>query len=185
MQDIKKADTTPTIPRPGVNCKTGKAERVFVNLEAVYPNPADHAEEMSFDELRAIRRGWADKDWRKENMTTLQAISGNAERSPPSLDNVCMEKLSIAFEEKVSLDGNETSQQSTPAREGQSPSQKIKPTKQKKIKIREIKQETQTGKILRNSDIFQLMFASQNKLGFSHWSQTQAETYSRANNDLS
>ena len=46
------------------NPRTGKVERVFVNLEAVYPN--DH-DEMSFDELRAKARGWFDRDWAAES----------------------------------------------------------------------------------------------------------------------
>ncbi|KAH0556847.1 hypothetical protein GP486_005365 [Trichoglossum hirsutum] len=41
-----------------INPRTGKAERVFVNLEACYPNPEDPSTELSFEELRAIRRGW-------------------------------------------------------------------------------------------------------------------------------
>ncbi|KAI9868646.1 MAG: hypothetical protein M1813_004496 [Trichoglossum hirsutum] len=41
-----------------INPRTGKAERVFVNLEACYPNPEDPNTELSFEELRAIRRGW-------------------------------------------------------------------------------------------------------------------------------
>ncbi|MCJ1468839.1 hypothetical protein MMC07_007469 [Pseudocyphellaria aurata] len=44
------------------NSRTGKIERVFVNLEAVYPNPDDHNEEMSFEELRAKARGWTGRD---------------------------------------------------------------------------------------------------------------------------
>lgn len=49
-----------------VNPRTGKTERVFVNLEAVYPNPNDPKEEYSFEELRARHRGWLDRDWRLE-----------------------------------------------------------------------------------------------------------------------
>ena len=135
---------------PVVNSKTGKPERVFVNLEAVYPNPADPSEEMSFDELRAIHRGWADKDWSKERMRPLQAISGNAQRSQPMLSNAAVEKLSRDLEQKVSLDENEASQQSTPGGSSQSQgqsqiSQDIKPAKQKRMKVREVKQETQTS----------------------------------------
>lgn len=37
-----------------------------MNLEAVYPNPDDPNEEMSFEELRAKARGWADRDWAAE-----------------------------------------------------------------------------------------------------------------------
>ena len=46
-----------------VNPKTGKVERVFVNLEAVYPNPQDSNITFSFEELRAKHRGWLDKTW--------------------------------------------------------------------------------------------------------------------------
>ena len=135
-----------------MNSKTGRPERVFVNLEAVYPNPADPSEEMSFDELRAVHRGWADKNWRKESMRALQAISGNAQRSPPSLTNTTIEKLSQDLEKKMSLDEDESSQQSTPAGGSQGPDQEVKPTKQKRMKVREIKQETQTSKFPSNID---------------------------------
>lgn len=126
-----------------VNSKTGKRERVFVNLEAVYPNPS---EEMSFDELRAIRRGWAKKDWRRESMRPLEAVSGNARRSPPRLSNAAVEKLSRDLEQKVSLDEGESSQQSTPGDSSQNQGQEFKPAKQKRMKIREVKQETQTSR---------------------------------------
>lgn len=131
-----------------VNSKTGKPERVFVNLEAVYPNSTDPSEEMSFDELRAIHRGWADKDWSEERIRPLKAISGNALRSQPMLSDAAVEKLSRDLEKKASLDENEASQQSTPGESdhNQSQSQDAKPAKQKRMKIREVKQETQTSK---------------------------------------
>jgi checkpoint serine/threonine-protein kinase len=144
---MKKSDPIPSLSQPVVNSKTGKPERVFVNLEAVYPNAKDPSEEMSFDELRAMHRGWADRDWRKESMRALQAISGNAQRSPPRLTSAVIDKLSKDLEKKASLEENESSQQSTPARDTQSQSQEAKPLKQKRMKIREIKQETQTSKL--------------------------------------
>lgn len=49
------------------NPKTGKVERVFVNLEAVYPTINDVVKEMSFEELRAKSRGWLGRDWAAEN----------------------------------------------------------------------------------------------------------------------
>lgn len=49
------------------NPKTGRVERVFVNLEAVYPTINDLVEEMSFEELRAKSRGWLGRDWAAEN----------------------------------------------------------------------------------------------------------------------
>lgn len=143
---MKKSDTVPTLQPPVVNSKTGKPERVFVNLEAVYPNSANPAEEMSFDELRAIHRGWADKDWRKQSMKTLEAISRNVQRSPPSLSNAAIDSLSRDLEKKATIDENIISQQSTPTSGSQNQSQEMKPSKQKRMKIREIKQETQTSK---------------------------------------
>jgi checkpoint serine/threonine-protein kinase len=131
-----------------VNSKTGKPERVFVKLEAVYSNPTDPTEEMSFDELRAIHRGWADKNWKEESMRTLRAISGNAQRSPPSLSTAAIDKLSKDLDKKATIDENESSQQSTPANDSQSLSQEGRPAKQKRMKIREVKQETQTGEPL-------------------------------------
>lgn len=116
-----------------------------MNLEAVYPNPAKPSEEMSFDELRAAHRGWADKDWRQESMRTLQAILGNAQRSHPALTDAVMDKLSRELEQKRLIDGNESSEQSTPLEHSQNHSQDDKPTKSKKVKVREVRQETQTG----------------------------------------
>lgn len=49
------------------NVKTGKVERVFVNLEAIYPNENDPNEEISFEELRAKSRGWLSRDWAAES----------------------------------------------------------------------------------------------------------------------
>ena len=37
-----------------------------MNLEAVYPNENDRSEEMSFEELRAMSRGWMNRDWAAE-----------------------------------------------------------------------------------------------------------------------
>lgn len=67
------------------NPRTGKVERVFVNLEAVYPNPDDPTEEFSFEELRARSRGWADKDWGAERKDNLRQESSNHGHEPSSL----------------------------------------------------------------------------------------------------
>lgn len=48
----------------------GKAERVFVDLEAIYPNPHDPSEEMSIEEVRAACRGWLQKRWPKSHALT-------------------------------------------------------------------------------------------------------------------
>ncbi|KAJ5139159.1 uncharacterized protein N7515_004007 [Penicillium bovifimosum] len=61
--------------REAVNPRTGRRERVFVDLESVYPDRTNPAHEMSFEELRAIKRGWMGKNWRKQK-APLQPISG-------------------------------------------------------------------------------------------------------------
>ncbi|KAJ5088378.1 Mad3/BUB1 homology region 1 [Penicillium angulare] len=63
--------------REAVNPRTGRRERVFVDLEAVYPDRKNPEHEISFEELRAMRRGWTSKNWRKQK-EPLQQISGNA-----------------------------------------------------------------------------------------------------------
>ncbi|CAG8901813.1 unnamed protein product [Penicillium egyptiacum] len=62
--------------REAINPRTGRRERVFVDLESVYPDRTNPAHEMSFEELRAIKRGWMGKNWRQQK-EPLQQISGN------------------------------------------------------------------------------------------------------------
>jgi checkpoint serine/threonine-protein kinase len=49
-----------------INPKNGRSERIFVNLEAVYPTPERPGTELSFEELRAAHRGWLSKVWERE-----------------------------------------------------------------------------------------------------------------------
>lgn len=49
-----------------MNAGSGRTEGLFVNLEAVYPNPTDPTFEICFEELRAAGRGWLDRDWSAE-----------------------------------------------------------------------------------------------------------------------
>ncbi|KAK6382067.1 protein kinase [Exophiala oligosperma] len=156
------------VQRPGdvVNPRTGRIERVFVNIEAIYPS---NDQEFSFEELRATSRGWFRRDWRQPEGPSeggpLQALSGN-EASPPkprskaskALEQEDIENLSESFQQKVDL--NDTSQGnlsihdvSTQSMVGmpesqstsQSQPQSQKP-REKKYKVREVKQETQTVK---------------------------------------
>ncbi|KAK8242545.1 Mad3/BUB1 homology region 1-domain-containing protein [Phyllosticta capitalensis] len=51
-----------------VNPRSGKVERCFVNLEAVYPDfENSNGEEFCFEELRAAHRGWMKHDWAEIN----------------------------------------------------------------------------------------------------------------------
>lgn len=49
-----------------INPRTGRAECVFVNLEAVYPDPSNPSVEYCFEELMARHRGWLEHDWAAE-----------------------------------------------------------------------------------------------------------------------
>lgn len=57
---------SPLHERTTVNARTGKNEFVFVNLEAVYPDPADPSTELCLEELMAVSRGWTQKTWISE-----------------------------------------------------------------------------------------------------------------------
>jgi checkpoint serine/threonine-protein kinase len=49
-----------------INPKSGRRERILVDLQAVYPSSCDLGTEMSFEELRAEARSWRDLKWEKE-----------------------------------------------------------------------------------------------------------------------
>lgn len=131
------------------NPRTGKIERVFVNLEAVYPNPNDPNEEMSFEELRAQSRGWLEKDWAAERRNEKQASSISstipAAISSPALnaeivggDTPDGQQLSDMVENTESRVDVASSKEN--ARES-------KPGRPKKMKVMEVKGETQTSEI--------------------------------------
>ncbi|KIW90232.1 uncharacterized protein Z519_08876 [Cladophialophora bantiana CBS 173.52] len=158
----KRSSSTqdPKQPDQVVNPRTGRAERVFVDLEAIYPPIGD--QEFSFEELRAMLRGWAEIHWRpRKDATSLMPAGGNAaakatskitkSREPEDIEN-----LTHSFANKIDLNGGANSSLSVhdvstqsivgmPESDSQS---SIKPPKQKekKLKIREVKQETQTVK---------------------------------------
>jgi checkpoint serine/threonine-protein kinase len=54
-----------------VNPRSGRRERIFINLEAVYPHPEQPGTELSFEELRASSRGWLQKQWKSEKLEIL------------------------------------------------------------------------------------------------------------------
>jgi checkpoint serine/threonine-protein kinase len=51
-----------------VHPQTGKRERIFVDLAAVYPTPEEPGTELSFEEIMAARRGWLDFSWEEESV---------------------------------------------------------------------------------------------------------------------
>ena len=107
-------------------------------MKAVCPN---NEEEFSFEELRAMSRGWANREWRRKPASTMRSVSGNAQRSPQlplSSDPVDVENLSQCFHQNLSI--IDTSTQSMVGM----PEPKL--AKQRRLKVREVKQEVQTVK---------------------------------------
>ena len=115
----------------------------------MYPNPNDPAEEFSFEELRAINRGWAARDWRTRPASPLWMISINIQPSPPQSAEAQegqAEELGLEVKHNPVLD-DENSNQIRPPAEQQQEVKETKPAKAKRLKVREIKQEAQTGKL--------------------------------------
>lgn len=80
-----------------VNAK-GRTERIFVDLESVYPTPEEIGTELSFEELRAANRGWLSKVWMPE-MRPVSSDSGSQESTSESFVN--FENLSRDVSEKL------------------------------------------------------------------------------------
>ena len=112
-----------------------------MNLEKVYPNPNDPSEEMSFEELRAQSRGWTDRNW-------------TAERSPESVDESILHKNTETLDSQVSdllvdympQSDIEYYTKTAEVQTLEAPSRVSRTGRTKKMKVMEVKVETQTGK---------------------------------------
>jgi checkpoint serine/threonine-protein kinase len=135
--------------RETVNPRTGKVERVFVNLEAIYPDRENPSHEMSLEELRAVSRGWMDKDWSRQRRKVLKEVPGNVPCRDPPTENVgdtSVDKvLSTELQGKLMiLDKSQPSGEAVGVvevhRDGRG-------GKARRLKVREIKGETQTSSV--------------------------------------
>lgn len=95
-----------------MNPKNGRRERIFVNLEAVYPTPGEIGTELSFEELRAAHRGYLSLVWEPVARPRHEIITAGSrdttEQTNSSIDAVSRdvsEKLVIA-QDPVMLDEN-------------------------------------------------------------------------------
>lgn len=79
------------------NPTNGKKERVFVDLQAVYPSPEEPGTELSFEEIWAANRGWLNQSWDE-----VSTVGHPDEISPPVVAGV---KLTI-HRDVVALDEN-------------------------------------------------------------------------------
>ena len=150
-------------------------------MEAVYPDFPDETVEYSFEELRALRRGWLNKAWTPAQ-SPLRSISGNSQKRGKPLDVTLsdIENLTHEFKDTSLIN---TSTQSIVGMPGS------KPTKARRMKIREVKQETQTGKF--GSVGFycdpQLMTRknSEDQVGITHWKKIEAQRLCGTYHDFS
>lgn len=132
-----------------VNPKTGKVERVFVNLEAVYPNLNDPNEEMSFEELRAAFRGWMGKDWAAEReQRRVMESQAQAQAQEKTLEDAEVEyALDTAIAEQLQHDlvinSNEEIRSEAVITKGCS--REGRTGRPRKMRTMEVKGETQTS----------------------------------------
>src|SRR6187549_3376461 len=84
-----------------VNPQSGKRERVFVSLAAVYPTPEEPGSELSFEELWAANRGWLDQVWDDDSVALV------ADGSIPEIEELSgMVAERLVVHETVMLDEN-------------------------------------------------------------------------------
>lgn len=155
--------------REAVNPRTGRRERVFVNLEAVYPDYKNANHEICFEELRAASRGWLKKDWSKPKKPLKEIQTNAAGRSsgvPSATDDITDRSLAQDVKQKLAL-GEGSSRNDHRDR---------RLSKVKKIKVKEVG-ETQTSKFsaTRVPGCRMLSMNSQNQPGFSNRAEDKEE----------
>lgn len=138
------------------NPRTGKIERVFVNLDAVYPKDMrDINCEMSFEELRAKSRGWFDRDWAAENRlarTRTREMNTNERASLVELakpENSLNGSHSLDTREDADSCAEAQIEDTTALDLGQTVAIDLggvkKASKGRKMKVKEVRGETQTS----------------------------------------
>ncbi|KAI1488709.1 Mad3/BUB1 homology region 1-domain-containing protein [Biscogniauxia mediterranea] len=88
-----------------VNPQSGKRERIYVNLEAVYPTPEEPGTELSFEELWAASRGWLDASWDNESVVEERHEPFDENSPPVDLLSRKVEKLRV-HQDVLMLDEN-------------------------------------------------------------------------------
>jgi len=193
-----------------INPRTGRIERVYVDLESVYPNHEDPmSEEYSFEELRAKHRGWMDYDWaaihRKEQeearklaeaaVAAKQPKPKPAPLAPKQEPGQPTKPMTVPL--KGSVDDDLGNDENAPpsqadvakAKAARKARREERANRTRKIKVMEVKQdrgETQTSKqwVKLLAAYNTLTQDSSSKLGFTCKAKdTQKEGWSRTNHD--
>ena len=155
------------------NLRTGKVERIYVNLEAVYPNDSDLQDEFSFEELRVKARGWLSRDWAAENQ---QKPSYSGQQSTEVQQNSEELVRSEAIPQDTTPNSGQHEARNRPISQLETTiaidiSKEGKVGRTKKLKIKEIKGVTQTSKTLEPFSsilLMMLMISSKNKPRIAH-----------------
>lgn len=129
--------TDPAQQQVTVNQK-GRTERIFVNLEAIYPTPDIVGSELSLEELRAGSRGWLSKIWQpeipakqsREDSLDLKDNTGESNLNADEISREVSEKLVIA-RDPVALDENGAAKET--GRDGRGRRMKIKEVNETQI----------------------------------------------------
>ena len=165
---MPRVENHPSLDQKVVNPRTGKLECVAVNLEAVYPDPQDPSIEFCFEELRAAKHGWLQRDWRRatspRRAASPQWISPEKKQRSPLKESPHKQLKARPDDfddgavkgnapQVVRLndenDENAPPQTASPGFKHTSGRKKQKDddNKTRKIKVRELKSETQTSEI--------------------------------------
>ena len=131
--------------REAINPRTGRRERVFVNLEAVYPDYKNPTHEVCFEELRAASRGWLQKDWSKSKKALKEIHANTAGRLPSDFEEATDRLLAQDVKHRLVL--GESSQDDY--RDSRS-------SKVKKIKMKE----REVSKVIRSDQEYTLPLAN-------------------------
>lgn len=86
------------------NPASGKKERVFVDLQAVYPSPEEPGTELSFEEVWAANRGWLQQTWEDDGPAGGNYASTN-ENMPHDPINIIDAQL-VVRHDVITLDEN-------------------------------------------------------------------------------
>lgn len=122
-----------------------------MNLEAIYPDNDPSASEYCFEELRARHRGWLDYDWaalrrneqeRKHSGAQKATVASHIEAHqvqtvPVNLDPHCSDSENIP--------PDQADDRQKPTDRARRDRKEDRANRTRKIKVMEVKQETQTG----------------------------------------
>ncbi|KEY71641.1 hypothetical protein S7711_08107 [Stachybotrys chartarum IBT 7711] len=124
LSQIQNIVVVPLQSQVTVHPQTGKKERIFVDLTAIYPTPDELGTELSFEEIMAANRGWLDQSWEDDPVDVgLVPEPIVPLREIEEISNAVQEKL-IIHQDAPMFDENGVAKQ---------PSQAPRPSKKKKV----------------------------------------------------